>query len=153
MTRTSRIGPRLYQGIAPPTGPALKNLGWDVLVLCAEEFQPSASEFPGLEVIHAPNDDADREPTTDELAIVMSRALLVAMRVREGKRVLVTCRLGMNRSGLVSATALHFLTGAGGEACVKRVRDARPGALSNPHFVRVLRRKLVRDRSSAAVYL
>jgi protein-tyrosine phosphatase len=138
MTKTSRIGPRLYQGSAPPTGKVLRALGWDVIVLCAEEYQPAGKEFPGLTVIHAPNDDADRAPTAREWEIARSAAALSAIYVRDGKRVLVTCMAGRNRSGLVSALALRYLTGASGAECARRVQLARENALSNPHFVRAL---------------
>lgn len=156
MGGTSRIGPRLYVGIAPPPGPALRKLGWDVLVLCAEEYQPFPQEFPGLEVIRAPNDDADRRPTLKEKDLARDAGIRAAARVREGKRVLVTCMQGRNRSGLVAAIALHYLTGASGEACARKVKAMREGALSNPHFVRELRAMFPEEPRRAwreAVYL
>ena len=54
---------------------------------------------------------------------------------RTGRRVLVRCQAGYNRSGLVVALALMRL-GFTGQDAVARVRIARgPYALSNPHFL------------------
>jgi protein-tyrosine phosphatase len=54
--------------------------------------------------------------------------------VSEGAQVLVTCRMGKNRSGLVSALALHLLTGQSGKACIQHIQSRRKGALRNPGF-------------------
>ncbi len=46
----------LYQGSGPTPGAPLKPYGFDVVILCAEEWQPLARFFD-VEVIHAPFDD------------------------------------------------------------------------------------------------
>jgi protein-tyrosine phosphatase len=46
----------------------------------------------------------------------------------------VTCWAGRNRSGLVTAIALHKLTGFSGVQCVRIIRKARPLALTNLQF-------------------
>ena len=59
----------------------------------------------------------------------------VAERVTDGRRVLVHCQAGLNRSGVVSARALMFM-GFSVAGAIARVRSARgPFALSNPGFV------------------
>jgi protein-tyrosine phosphatase len=66
-------------------------------------------------------------------------AATVAEAVDEGRRVLVRCSGGLNRSGLVVALALQRL-GRPGEDAVALVRAARgPWALTNPGFVAHLR--------------
>jgi protein-tyrosine phosphatase len=103
-------------------------------VLCAKELQLPAAFFPGVEVFHAPLEDEPRAPTTEEVAIARAAARFVITNLRAGKRVLVTCQMGWNRSGLVTALALRELTGASGLACLKHVRAQRPNALFNNHF-------------------
>lgn len=133
------IVPGLWQGSAPIQGTALAEKGFGAVVLCAMEHQPTEDKFPGLKVIHAPNaDDFSRLPSRSELEIAVSAANQVARLVDEGQKVLVTCWQGRNRSGLVSALALHNLTGQSGFACILRVRAKRRKSLSNPGFQEVL---------------
>lgn len=114
-------------------------MGFKVLVLCAKEHQPAATRFPGVEVLHAPNDDDfSRMPSRAELQTALKAARRVAERVASGDKALVTCWMGHNRSGLVNAFALHFLTGKDGLWCVKKITAVRRGALRNPGFQEVL---------------
>ena len=63
----------------------------------------------------------------------------VAAAVADGRRVLVRCSGGLNRSGLVVALALGHL-GHEADAAMALVRGARgPWALTNPGFVTHLR--------------
>lgn len=135
-----RIADNLYQGSRPPVGPQVRDCGFDVLVLTAEEYQPPAEGFPGVRVVHAGYDDAGRPITESEWRTALRASKIVAIEVRRGARVLVTCHMGLNRSGLVSALALHYLTGMAGSACARVVRHRRPGALRNPSFSEVLSR-------------
>jgi len=138
LVEASPIKAGLWQGSAPPVGDAVRKSGFDVLVLCAEEYQPPASAFPGVEVIHAPNDDS--KLTRTQLAGALQAAHRAALALKQGKQVLVTCRVGWNRSGLVSALSLHLLTGKSGGECVGLVQRGREGALGNPYFVAALER-------------
>lgn len=66
-------------------------------------------------------------------------ACQVASAVADGRRVLVRCSGGLNRSGLVVALALKHL-GHEADAAMALVRGARgPWALTNPGFVSHLR--------------
>ncbi len=135
----SRIAPRLYQGSRPLQGTTLRRVGFDTLVLAAKEHQPSARRFPGVEVIHVPMDDVDRPLSSSELRRVRRASARVARRLVAGRRVLVTCHAGLNRSGIITAGALILLTGADACSVVRRVRQQRsPDALSNPSFVEAL---------------
>ena len=66
-------------------------------------------------------------------------AHLVAGLVDDGKEVLVHCRSGHNRSGMICARAL-IARGMAPEGAIERVRDGRGDgeALTNPTFVRWL---------------
>ncbi len=113
---------------------------FDLLVLCAEEWQPDHRLFGfRLGLVYAPNDDA--ELTRAQLRIAREAATFVTEYVRSGRNALVTCMAGRNRSGLVSALALHALTGCGGRKATEIVQRRRVGAaaLTNPSFTRVLR--------------
>jgi len=136
----NRIGPRLYQGAKPPYGRHVQKAGFDVLVLCAVEHQPRARCFPGVHVIHCPLDDADHPPSEYEWNLANQTGRFVAECIKIGGRALVTCMQGRNRSGLVTALALHNLTQQPGLVCVKYVQEGRTAApaLTNDHFVAAL---------------
>ena len=154
MIEATCICPFLYQGSYPPPGFALAKEGFKTLVLCAEEYQPPyvipdffaqvpdfylERPFPGVKVIYAPNDDSSTDlPSREVLAKALSAAHEVAFSIKMGKKALVTCWQGRNRSGLVSALTLHFLLGCSGMEAVRIVQRARRGALTNPAFVHVL---------------
>ncbi len=147
----------LHQGWAPPAGPLLRQAGFDMIVLCAEEWQPpgfadetcsqvlgytpQTDPYPGVALVHAPNDDDFQKPPSREvLAQALKAASYAAYRVAHGGRVLVSCWAGINRSGLVSALTLHKLTGLAGRDCIAVIQKARPQALRNPQFVSLLNR-------------
>lgn len=134
----NQIAPYLFQGSVPLEGPSLARKGFRVLVLCADEFQPPADLFPGLEVIYAPNDDSGAPFTALQQAIAVMASHRVANYMHQHQTVLVTCMQGRNRSGLVSALALHHITGWAGKDCVRRVQRKRPDSLANQDFVRYL---------------
>jgi len=116
----------------------VRRAGFDMLILCAMEYQPPAAMYPDVEVVHAPNDDPDREPTRAELDIARAAAGRAARWILRGKSVLVTCQQGRNRSGLVSAFALHYMTGIAGDVAGLCVRARRKNALTNKWFWREL---------------
>ena len=134
----SEVAPGLFVGSKPVFG---RHEGIDVIVLMALEHQPPAHLFPGVEVIHAPiDDDPSRPMRADEINQVINTGERVARRIRAGRRVLVTCALGLNRSAVVAALALHFVFGMGADEAVARLRRARGAwALSNPNFEQLVR--------------
>jgi protein-tyrosine phosphatase len=109
---------------------------FDTVVLCAEELQDVP--LPGYEIIHAPFDDSGKPPTSAEVSIAWKAAKRVAKRVNAERRVLVTCHMGWNRSGLVTGFTLIML-GLTARQAVDAIRMARgPSALGNRHFVKLL---------------
>lgn len=139
------IVPGLWQGSWPSFGSVVSNAGFHTLVLTARELQYPAELYHGVKVIHAPNDDnEERYPfTREKLAVALQAAREVVTDIQSGKKVLVTCAAGKNRSGLVSALTLHLLYGWPGSDCAALVRrkriplDGLP-ALSNPVFSQAL---------------
>lgn len=127
--------PTLEELTAPRYTNALRSCGIDVLVLCAQELQ-DRRYFPGLRVVRAPLDDsAVRAISEGEWRVARAAAREVALRIAAGQTVLVTCAMGRNRSGLVSALALRHLTGCSGARAARIVRALRPHALTNTSFV------------------
>jgi protein-tyrosine phosphatase len=134
----SEIVPGLFVGSRPLFG---RHPDVDVIVLAAEEYQPPAELFPGVEVLHTPLDDDPRRPLRpDEILAATTAGSRVARRLRAGRRVLCTCRMGLNRSALIAALALHEIYGMSADKIVARIRQARGAwALSNPNFEKMLR--------------
>ena len=132
----SPIIPLISQGALPPPGDDVRRHGFDVLVLAAQEYQPPANMFPGVHVLYSPMDDA--ELSSDEWRQVVNTSRKVARHVRAGRRVLITCQAGLNRSGIHTAVVMHLLTGQAGSAIVRHIRARRTDALFNKSFVRRL---------------
>ena len=113
---------------------------FDTLVLCAAEYQPDGDLFSIEEVVHAPMFDAFEPVSQRNAALIVKTARMVVDRLVEGKRVLVTCLAGRNRSGLVCALALCFgPPKVSAVDAIRLVREARGShALANPFFVKFL---------------
>ena len=132
----SQIAKRLWMGARPPLDRTIP--GFDVLVLCAQEFQPVWIPFSG-KVIRCPIEDGILDEPQTRTTLVTGHE--VATSLARGKSVLVTCNQGRNRSGLVVGLALGLLTKMSATTIVELVRARRmPTALSNPHFVAILQR-------------
>ena len=121
---------------------------FDLVLFCAKEFGPPPQALNEAKVArarralayHCPLSDAVL--TRDEAFLASRASALVANAFLKGKEVLVTCMEGRNRSALVVALALHHLSGEGGGAAIRAVRQRRLFAsgpvLSNPTFVSYL---------------
>ncbi len=104
-----------------------------VSLVTREGYGPAA----GVEHVVLRLADASVDPAT--AVRVDQVAARVADAVRDGGRVLVRCSGGLNRSGLVVATALVRM-GRTPDQSIDAVRAARgPWALTNPGFVQHLR--------------
>lgn len=130
----SNVARRLWVGGSPPLDRDLPD--FDLLVLCAAEIQPERMAFAGS-VIRCPLPDSHL--TGYEAKLARSRARQVGQALASGKRVLVTCQMGWNRSALVASLALGFVTRMAPADLVTLMRSRRgPSALSNPYFVRMI---------------
>lgn len=134
----NKVYTNLFIGGYPPPGDELAKAGIDVLVLCAAENQ-DAEQYNDITVLCAPGDDDARPQRLKNFIDVWTNAAAqVANYVREGKNVLVTCIAGHNRSGLVTAIALHYLTSMTGAECVEHVQKRRNFSLNNDTFVKYI---------------
>lgn len=118
-------GDQLAQGSAPPLE---AQIPFDVIVLSAKEYQPN---IPGYEVMHVPLDDGPL-PDTKTREQIRTAAHQIAEHIRAGRRVLVTCWQGRNRSGVLAGLALVEL-GLPRYRAVRRIRNYRNG-LTNEYF-------------------
>jgi hypothetical protein len=124
---------RLAQGSAPPPG---ARMPFDVVVLAAREYQPN---LPGYEVLRVPLDDRappNHPPDALTQAAIHDGAHAIAREVRRGRRVLVTCWQGRNRSGVLAGLALVEL-GVPRLHAATLIRLFRDG-LTNPYFLRMV---------------
>jgi protein-tyrosine phosphatase len=120
---------RLYMG-SDPSG---AYLSVDTLVLTAMEHQSNIYSGPKT-ILHVPLNDDGSPITQNEVRLALHASKDVARRVRRGEKVLVTCHMGKNRSGLVSALTLVNL-GASASTAIRTVRAARgQAALRNRDF-------------------
>lgn len=139
MLQAARIAQGIYQGPCPQSTEQVRQHGFHVLVFCAREIQPYLTPhvLQGLQVRYIPLNDSDDDPMTDEEwrgARLAGRE--IAHLTAGGQRVLTTCALGLNRSGVVNALALHYRFGVSGRDAVDQVRRMRgANALGNPSFV------------------
>ena len=135
----NEVVPGLWQGghDVRPSSPTACVVGheFDLVVSLAtrEGYGPPAEvEHVVLRMADAAVDGG----TAERVAAIADR---VATAVDAGRRVLVRCSGGLNRSGLVVASAL-VRTGRTPEEAMALVRAARgPWALTNPGFVTHLR--------------
>jgi protein-tyrosine phosphatase len=142
----TEIVPRIYQGAMPPYGSAVSDAGFSLL-LCAAlpyEYQPGAADkqhyLGQVRVLHLPADDNPFRVSDAEIEQAVRGATEAARYARAGHKVLITCRMGRNRSGFLTALTLRLLTGMPIETAIARVRARRPTSLQNPAMLEVLRR-------------
>lgn len=135
----SQITPYLFQGSFADA----KQSGWgyrdhDVVVFCAQELQPDPHAVPPNKTrIRIPFDDT-HEVFKIPMRDILKVAEVCAHAINHQRRVLSTCALGLNRSGLVSALTLISAYGLSPKDAVELVRQKRPHALRNTTFVQLV---------------
>jgi len=133
------IIPRLYLGSSPLV---FSCDAFDVVVLAARELQKPPQGR--CRVIQAPLDDT-HHPTRGEVLTALQAARKVRLELRRGRRVLVSCAAGINRSALIVAMVL-MMNGTSAQEAIQRIRQKRKPPwpwntmkpLSNLAFVQIL---------------
>lgn len=126
-----------------PTDPDEVDKQFDALVLAAKEFQTvfPAHKYPKTHVIYAPLEDGN--PSRGEIIDALRAALDVYEHNKAGRKVLVTCAKGVNRSSLIAAMAMVISGKKPNEAIgmIRKHRHPISGAqpLFNDHFVRLIK--------------
>lgn len=158
MIYADEITPRLFMGPLPLPGSHVAQAGFSVLILAASlrEYRFAygltkqdsiPAQFPGVPLVFVVGltDDYEVPVTESEFRRVMAASETVKHAVREHKKALVTCIMGRNRSGLVTAMALRELCNWSGSRAIQHVRAGReksgtPKVLENPMYVELLER-------------
>lgn len=111
--------------------------GWGVTIV-AQVAGPANTVLGQLAQTHVITYHYVRLPDGRVTAELAERALelsaILASDLRAGRRVLVCCNAGRNRSSLLSALIYMRVTGARGVDAVAHLRAVRPRALANAHF-------------------
>ena len=125
----------------------------DAIVLCAVERQPATLAYTGVKVLHCPLVDDLTPVTIDEFHMIQKTIKRLRTLLDQGAVALVTCYMGLNRSGFIAAAALmtppnignRLMTAGTTPGCmhaaeaIRLVRLARGTmALSNPKFTYIL---------------
>jgi len=136
---------KLAQGARPkPVYPAFGP--FDVVVFTAMEYQPRVGALPrSKEAVYLPMDDDPYRPIPPAIIqAVEVMSVKLARAIQSGRRVLVTCQMGANRSGLVTGMTLRALGYKGPDAVAliraKRVLQDGEKALYNPIFAKFVGR-------------
>lgn len=135
----TQIHGNLWQGGKPEVSADMAAPIFDVVVLCADEIQKPewGQGLPRFLIVRAPLDDCDPIRQGDQVVAIRA-AEIVIDQLRAGKKVLVTCHQGRNRSGWVTAMALVGYYKMPVDKAVKLIQSKRFWALSNRAFVRFL---------------
>jgi hypothetical protein len=133
------VSPGFWIGSAPEPGSDIRGSGFQVLVLCADEYQIPAREFqnPGL-TMHVPLDDSGPPPTLEEVERARDASRVCAGQILHGANTLFTCRQGRNRSGWVLALTYRLVHRVTGHEARVLVQQKRRHALTNRYFVAYL---------------
>lgn len=132
-----RVASKLWVGSSPQS--SLAGQGIDLLVLCAMEDQ-GARDVPTLRV---PLDDSEAPMSRAHIVMAVDAARQINRYRANGRRVLVTCRAGVNRSSFVAAIAL-IDSGWTASGAIDAIRDNRKPLngmvpISNRRFEAMLR--------------
>ena len=92
---------------------------------------PSSDDLDGLTYVKAPLVDGEALPDPLVLGHLTD---LAADLVRDGRRVLVHCTFGKNRSGLLMTLVVRELLGCDGRTALGKVRSVRHRAVNNERF-------------------
>jgi predicted protein tyrosine phosphatase len=131
----NEVTDKLCQGSVPD--PASSYEQFTMIVLCAQECQPELPRFKGR--ILRPAFDDTPNPSNADVDRARTAASEVGAELMRGGRVLVTCAMGLNRSGLVTGLALVITTRLSPIKIVERIRTARgEHALCNSTFAKMI---------------
>ena len=111
----------------------VKALGINTVIDLEGGFDPPM-DFLNL-YLYWPIKDVPHLPDLDILLMVSKFGM---MELKAGKKVLVHCAQGLNRSGLVCGRTM-ILCGCSGQMAVDEIRKKRVGSLYNPVFVEYLK--------------
>lgn len=129
---TELVPGRLWHGGCPVDFGWVRETGIDVVVDVADaDAYPPAAEIEGLTYLKCPLVDAGELP---DPAVTLRLAGLVAGLLEDGRRALVHCTFGRNRSGLMATLVVRELLGVSGADALAHVRSRRRNVANNEAF-------------------
>jgi protein-tyrosine phosphatase len=130
------IVPGIAQGSFPqPLSEAFKHA--DTIVFCAMEKQPKSAKAPaGKRIIRFGFDDDIYRPIPPEVGDLFHQmARRLAGEVTAGRKLLITCAMGLNRSGIITGLTMMYALRMAPHDVIKLIRARRSkDALMNPIF-------------------
>jgi len=134
---TEMLPGKLWHGGIPVDFDFVHRTGIQVMVdLSDADSYPPAEELEQVGYLKCPLVDEDALP--DE-AMTRGLAQLVAGLIEQGRRVLVHCTFGRNRSGLVVTLIVREVLGLSGAEALAYVQERREGTVNNDTFAAWLR--------------
>lgn len=130
------IVPGVAQGSFPqPLAEAFQHA--DTIVFCAEEKQPRNARVPaGKKIVKFGFDDDIYRPIPQEAGVLFHQmAQHLSREVVSGRKLLITCAMGLNRSGLMTGLTIMYAFRMSPRDVIKLIRARRSkDALMNPIF-------------------
>jgi len=115
---------------------------FDILVLCAGEWQPHVNlpeEDKSKRVVRMPYDDSKVALTKTVLQQLHKTAKELSDEHERGRRIVITCMAGRNRSGLLMALVLMERFKLPAKEAISLIKEKRgPFALTNRTFTSYL---------------
>ena len=127
----AEVLPGLWWSGLPDDWEALRDQVDAVIDLADPGPGPSAEDLGEITYVKAPLEDGETLP---EQVLLDHLTGLVVDLVRQGRRVLVHCTFGKNRSGLLMALVVREVLGCDGPTALARVRAVRDNAVNNDAF-------------------
>ena len=117
-------------------------VGFDTVMYCSVDHPPP-DDFDGPltanypQTYWAPNNDSEHLSLKESMLTAgKAAARIIYLHAKQGRKVLSTCAVGKNRSGLAVGIALRMMMG--GREAVELIKTQRPGALSNELFCKLV---------------
>lgn len=108
-----------------------RDTGHGFLTVVNVSGDPIMKRLEGVEYVNKGLSDSDFLP---HYGTIFQLAWSARMAVDAGRKTLINCQMGWNRSGLIMGVTVWMLTGMSGEEVVKLIRSKRANALSNRFF-------------------
>ena len=129
---TELLPGRMWQGGMPVDFDWVADHRIDLVVdLSDADSIAPAAPVAGMVYLKCPLVDAEVLP---DATLVLGLAHLVADLLRDGRRALVHCTFGRNRSGLLATLVVRETEGLSGAGALRRVQELRPGDVNNEVF-------------------
>jgi hypothetical protein len=134
---TVQVPGRVWHGGCPVDFEWVRRTGIDLIVDLADaDSVAPAADVDGLTYLKCPLVDGSELPSP---TLTLGLAELVADLVRDGRRALIHCTFGRNRSGLLATLVVRDLLGLSGADALAHVQAHREGTVNNEDFARWLR--------------